>query len=41
MVYDSNTYSINVDKLTITKSTKNGEQDERMIQFTCLVGVNV
>ena len=41
MTYDGDDYDINVDKVVITKSTKNGEQDERAIQFTCTVGVDV
>ena len=41
MAWDSANYSINIDKLEIDKSAKEGEQDERAVTFTAVVGVNI
>jgi hypothetical protein len=40
LVWDGTTYSVNVEKLTITKAAKK-ENSEKDIMLTCLVGVNI
>jgi hypothetical protein len=41
MTWDGASYSVNMDKLEIDKSPKAGEQDEREVTFTAVVGANI
>jgi len=41
MVWDGTTYSIDMEKSTFTVAADKGEQDEKDILFTALVGVNI
>ena len=38
MTWDGSSFNVNCDKLVITKSPKNGEQDDRKVQITVIKG---
>lgn len=41
LTWDSTNYNVNIDKLTISKGPRKGEQDERDVRLTCIVGEDV
>lgn len=41
MYWDGSRFDVNMDKLTVSKSSKFGEQDERKVIFTVVEGINL
>lgn len=41
MYWDGGRFNVNMDKLTVSKSSKFGEQDERRVIFTVVEGINL